>query len=121
MDLSNLVSLLLGIGGVAVATMAGLSFGSRKALREANADLRDRITDLEKSDALKTAQIAELNSDNKVLRSMVTGEVHWRALAEEQTQFIRDAHRHWNKESAALDKVLECLDKVVTKMNRAAP
>lgn len=117
-DLNSLVTLILGAGAVAVAVVAGLSFGSRKALRESNQDLRDRISDLEKKATNQTAEIAELQSSNKLLNSMVTGEIHWKALAEAQDQFIRDAHKHWGDEHESLTNVVSALSKVLGVMDR---
>jgi predicted nucleic acid-binding Zn-ribbon protein len=120
-DIAALLNVVLVAVSVGVALIAGLSYGSRKALREANADLRDRVNDLEKSDAKKTAEIAELKSRNDVLTSMVTGEVHWQALTEDLDQLIRDAHKHWHDEHESLTKVLVCLDKVIDKLDGKSP
>lgn len=116
MDLSNLVNLVLAAGAVAISIVAGLSFGSRKALRESNSDLRERISDLEKADARKTAEIAELQSRNEVLTSMVTGEVHWRSLGEAQDQLIRDAHAHWDEERKSFKRIIEITDRMVRRL-----
>jgi C4-dicarboxylate-specific signal transduction histidine kinase len=132
MDLANLAGLMVSAGLIGTALIAGLSYGSRKVLREANKDLKEanqdlkvRIDELEKDvaklSAEKSAEIAELKSRNEVLTSMVTGEVHWRALAEAQDQLIRDAHKHWNVESESLEQVLDCLNTVIDKLNKATP
>lgn len=118
MALSEWLNFILAVSTALAVGMGVISYGSRRALREANGDLRARLEDLEKADKSKTAQIAELRSRNEVLTSMVTGEVHWKALSESQDQFIRDAHKHWAEEVKALDKTLICLDKVIKHLER---
>lgn len=135
MDLGQVVNIVLAASTVAVAVMAGLSYGSRKALREANEDLRKRIDDLEKDRdrcreeintvraagesaiselrAKADADIAELRSTNEVLARTVTGEVHWKALAESLDGFVRDAHRHWKSEQDMLDDLVGHVDRFI--------
>lgn len=124
MDVGNLLNIVLAASTIGVALVAGLSYGSRKALRESNSDLRDRVSDLEKANTLmrvelaqlkahSEAEMADLRAKNETLRGLVTGEVHWSALGESMDQLIRDAHKHWSEERSYFRKILEASQKII--------
>lgn len=93
----ELLTSVFGIATLLAAGLAGLAWGTVKTLRDSNQDLRNRVSDLEDSDRAKSTKMAELESENKALGRLVTGEVHWQSIADMLDHHHREAQRHWDE------------------------
>lgn len=89
MDWQNVLGVAATIFALASAAGLGLMRGTLGNLRSSNEDLRNRVTDLERDRADDRAKLAEVESENKVLKAMVTGKVEWTAISNQ----IEDVHR----------------------------
>ena len=92
---------------VALGSFAGLGLmrGTLSGLRDSNADLRARVGDLEKDRVEKTAELAEVRSENRLLKAMVTGKVDWTAISDQLEEHHRQAVKHWGKQTALLTQI----------------
>jgi hypothetical protein len=100
--------------------LSGLTWGLVRTLRDAAGDLRARVQDLEderaedaKAAAVERAEnakeIARLSSENVTLRSLVTGEVHWQAIADLLDHHHAEAKAVWERLVPAVTHIEELL------------
>lgn len=108
-DLGGTLSTALAL--VSVATLAGLGLmrGSLTSLRETVADLRGEVADKDRHLADKDQRIelldrrcTELQHDLDALGRVVTGEVHWKAIATVLDQHHQEAREHWRTDESLL-------------------
>lgn len=95
---------------VVTAGLLGLQQGTVKTLRDTNQDLRDRRDDLEKENNLLEITASKLKAENDVLKSIVTGEVHWAALNDQLEAHHGQALTHWARVTQLLDKIVHVLE-----------
>lgn len=118
MDWDTTRSIITGVLSVAtiIATaLVGVLFGSLKTLRDTANDLRARVTDLEKERAEDRAANIELDSENKMLKSMVTGKVEWVALTDQLEEHHRQALGWWKKADGHLAAIPAALHESVAE------
>lgn len=112
MSILAVLTAALGIATAVASGLLGLQLGTMRTLRETNGDLRDRVSDLEKTRTEDRAQIAELTSDKAALARVVTGEAHMVAFGDQLTHFghtleqhDRAAKSHWEVDEALLGEI----------------
>lgn len=89
--------------------LSGLTWGLVRTLRDAAGDLRARVKDLEVSRADDAKEMAKMAAENATLRSLVTGEVHWQAIADLLDHHHTEAQQVWNKVLPALQHIEQLL------------
>lgn len=112
MDWDGLRVIITGVLAIAstIATaLVGVLFGSVKTLRDTAGDLRTRVSDLEKERAEDKAANAELDAENKILKSMVTGKVEWVALTDQLEEHHRQALDWWTKADGHMAAIPEAI------------
>lgn len=108
---------ILGVAGaiIGIASMTGLGFqqGRVTGLRGDVDDYEKRLSVArEEIDELKAGReedartIASMRSDIRLLQSMVTGEVQWRATVDLMEHHHTRAERYWEATSETLERIL---------------
>lgn len=112
----TVVLAVLAITTTITTALVGLQIGTVRTLRDSNSDLRDRVTDLEKERmedkaeiVKRDGQIAEKESENSLLRAMVTGKVEWIAVTDQLESHHREALGHWQATEDKLGEILKTL------------
>lgn len=95
MDWQNVLGVAATIFALASAAGLGLMRGTLGNLRASNEDLRARVSDLEKDRVEKTAALAEVSSENRTLKAMVTGKVEWTAISDQLEEHHRQSLASW--------------------------
>lgn len=107
--LGRIVTGVLSVTTIIATALVGVLFGSLKTLRDTANDLRSRVSDLEKERTEDRAEIAEAQSENKLLKAMVTGKVEWVALTDQLEEHHRQAVAWWAKTEARLTEIAAAL------------
>lgn len=110
MDLDTALNVVFPILTVIVGGACILLFGITSTLRSSNGDLRDRVADLEASEARNEATITAQASEIAALQKVVTGEVQLAALAD-----VLDAHHRETIVSNA--RIEKTTDKILEKVS----
>jgi hypothetical protein len=105
MDWQNVLGVAATIFALASAAGLGLMRGTLTTLRSSNDDLRNRVSDLEKDRVEKTAELAEVRSENRTLKAMVTGRVEWTAISDQLEEHHRQSLGAWKRMDANLTKI----------------
>ena len=115
MDLSSLLPILTGVLAVTTlvaAAFAGLMIGTQRTLRDSNADLRDRVKDLEDERKVDKATIARIDAADKekageikMLTSMIQGRVDWTAISDQLEEHHRQALSYWERSEQHLSGI----------------
>ena len=105
MDWQNILGAAATMLVLASATGLGLMRGSLGNLRASNDDLRDRVSDLEKDRVEKTAELADVRSENRTLKAMVTGKVEWTAISDQLEEHHRRSLAAWKRTDAILNAI----------------
>lgn len=105
MDWQNVLGVAATIFALASAAGLGLMRGTLGTLRASNDDLRSRVTDLEKDRVEKTAKLAEVQSENRTLKAMVTGKVEWTAISDQLEDHHRQALASWKSIGTSLEQI----------------
>lgn len=95
---------LLIVGGLLILVYGVVQ--TQKSTIEARGQ---RVDDLEKEVARLTAQVAQTAAENQVLRSVTTGEVHWRAIGEQLEHHHEEAQRHWGRDEELLEEIRDVI------------
>lgn len=102
MDLNVIFSVVAAIS----AGISTLLLGSLKTLRDSNADLRSRVGDLEATNRLLTAEVAQAKSDREALARQVRGDDTLEALVTNLDSHHRDSLAHWRIAEGLLEQVI---------------
>lgn len=102
----SIVLTVLAITTTIATAGVGLMFGSLRTLRDTANDLRARVADLEKERAEDKAENAELSSENRILKTMVTGKVEWVALTDQLEDHHRQTMIWWRKADDTMAAIL---------------
>jgi hypothetical protein len=105
-DLQPIISGVLAVVSIVSAALVGVLVGTQKTLRDTVADRGVRIEDLEKEQARKDSEhakelaareseLTEANSENRILKSMVTNKVEIVALTDLMDEHHRQATHTW--------------------------
>jgi regulator of replication initiation timing len=108
-QLGPILTAVLSVTAIIATALVGLMFGSLRTLRDTANDLRARVGDLEKERAEDKAENAELASENKWLRTTVTGKVEWTVVTDQIAEHHREARQHWQADEALLREILTTL------------
>jgi hypothetical protein len=106
MELTGL-SAVLGVIALVSSGIASLLLGSLKTLRESNADLRDRVGDLEKENNRNIAEIVLLKNDRDALARVVRGDDRLEEMVSKQDEHHVAALEHWKTEESLLRMVVQ--------------
>lgn len=109
----DLLTGIFGISALIAAAISGLIWGNTKALRDSNRDLRDRVADLEADRARDRAGLEALTSENKMLKDLVTGEVHWQSISDGIQDHNREAREYWAHEQEQTELQVRLLRELV--------
>jgi chromosome segregation ATPase len=107
--LGRIVTGVLSVTTIIATALVGVLFGSLKTLRDTANDLRSRVTDLEKERVEDRAEIAESQSENRLLKAMVTGKVEWVALTDQLEEHHRQAVSWWGETRTILSEIRNAL------------
>lgn len=107
--IKSVVTAVLAIATIIATALVGLMFGSLRTLRDTANDLRARVGDLEKERSDDKAQNAELNAENRILKSMVTGKVEWTAVTDQLEEHHRQSLGFWAEVKALLGRIEEAM------------
>ena len=102
----SIVMTVTTVTTVAATVGVGLMFGSLRTLRDTAGDLRNRVSDLEKERAEDKAEKAELETENRMLKTMVMGKVEWVALTDQLEAHHRETIVFWRKAEDQLTAIL---------------
>lgn len=115
--LGKIFTAVLTITTVAASAGVALMLGSLKTLRESNADLRDRVKDLEseriedREKLVASNAVAEqLASEKQWLTTMVQGRVDWTAIQDQLEEHHRQALAWWKELGGTLQAILKALE-----------
>lgn len=108
-DFTDFLNVALGLATVVFGGVAGLMFSTQKVLREANSDYKARNEQLEAQIREQAVELAQVKADLSALGRVVTGEVHWKALAETLDQHHAEAAEHWQTDERLLAQILNRL------------
>lgn len=115
--LGKIFTAVLTITTVAASAGVALMLGSLKTLRESNADLRDRVRDLEservedREKLVASNAVAEqLASEKQWLTTMVQGRVDWTAISDQLEEHHRQALAWWKELGGTLQSILKALE-----------
>lgn len=89
LSLGTIVGVVFPLLTVIVGGACVLLFSITTTLRASNGDLRDRVADLEKEQALDKATIKEQHAELEALKKVVTGEVQLAALGDMSNEILR--------------------------------
>lgn len=110
MDLSNTVNVVFSVVAVISAGISTLLLGSLKTLRDSNADLRSRVGDLEATNHLLTAEVAQAKADRDAFARAARGDDTLEALVTNLDAHHRDSLAHWRIAEGLLEQVIARLD-----------
>ena len=110
MDWGTILPATLTVVLVVTAGLLGLQQGTVRTLRDSNQDLRNRRDDLEKENLGLETRVSKLAAENDVLKSIVTGEVHWAALNDQLEEHHKQAVDYWDRTGHLLRKIIEVLE-----------
>ena len=102
----SVILTVFGVTTIAATAGLGLMFGSLRTLRDTANDLRLRVSDLEDERAKDRERNAELESENKVLKTMVTGKVEWIALTDQLEDHHRQTMIWWRQADETMAAIL---------------
>lgn len=102
----SIVLTVFGVTTVIATAGLGLMFGSLRTLRDTANDLRLRVGDLEKERAEDKAEKAELLTENRLLKTMVTGKVEWVALTDQLEDHHKQAVVWWRQADETMTAIL---------------
>lgn len=105
MDWQNILGVAATIFALATAAGLGLMRGTLGNLRAMNDDLGKRVEFLEKDRIEKTAELAEVRSENRTLKAMVTGKVEWTAISDQLEEHHRQALGSWARIETRLETI----------------
>lgn len=91
---------IFGIAALIGAAIAGLIYSNTTTLRSSNADLRDRVTDLEKENTEHEAKIQLQSHEIAALQRTVRGDKFLEEMVREMRAFSRELKEH-TKEARA--------------------
>lgn len=101
-DFNEVVGLIGGLCGILVLLMGAFVYAKGtyskariEALREDNADLRDRVNDLEKKEVLLTKDVVKLQGENELLKGLVTQRAQVDTLLEALNQYHEQYLSSW--------------------------
>lgn len=112
--LDNLAGVIVSVSVVvSVAAFALVLLGRETVtnLRATNGDQRDRIVLLEASEMRLEARVAELEAENKLLRTMATGEVEVAAVKELLNSHHEESRAAWAKTAERLDEIRRAIER----------
>jgi len=98
---------VFGVIAIVTSGISTLLFGSLKALRDANTDLRARVGDLEDKNRQMVAEVVMLKSDRDALARVVRGDDRLEELVSKQDLHHRESTEHWKVEEALLRTLVE--------------
>lgn len=105
MDWQNVLGIAAIIIAVGSISLVGLM---RERLANQGAALdefRDRVGDLERERVSLRSEVSEVQSENKVLKAMVTGKVEWTAISDQLEDHHRQALQQWAGMNQRLDMI----------------
>jgi hypothetical protein len=109
MDWQNILGIAALIVAVGSVSLVGLM---RERLANQGASIeefRGRVGDLERERVTLRADLSEVQSENRVLKAMVTGKVEWTAISDQLEEHHRQAIVQWAGINQRLDTIHEDL------------
>ena len=108
---------IFGVVAAIASTLAAITYSVTRTLREANNDLRARVSDYkaaQEDDAEKIAeqaiQIAQCGTEIETLKALVTGRVEWVAVSDLLEQHHSEANTHWTTTEGYLDRIARTME-----------
>lgn len=108
-DVGGILSTALAVLSLGSLAFLGLLRGNLTSLRETVNDLRGEVSDKERQLAERDTRLKAvedratgLQSDLDSLGRVVTGEIHWKAIATVLDQHHQEARDHWRVEEELL-------------------
>lgn len=100
---------IVGVIAIISGGISALLWGSLKALRDSNSDLRARVEDLEDKNRRYAAEIVMANADRDALARVVRGDDRLEEVVAKLDEHNRVAAEHWHAEEDLLKQINERL------------
>lgn len=97
---------IVGVIAIISGGISALLWGSLKALRDSNSDLRARVDDLEDKNRLLAAEAVMAKADRDALARVVRGDDRLEEVVIKLDEHNRIAAEHWRAEEALLREVI---------------
>lgn len=114
----TIVGVVFPILTIIIGGACALLLSVTTTLRASNGDLRDRVTDLEREQAVDKTLIASQQSDLDALRRVVTGEVQLAAITDLLEHHHRAATTAWHAVEGKIDGLNPSLETILAEIKR---
>jgi hypothetical protein len=116
-DVAHVLTVVFPVLTIIIGAACALQFSVMTTLRASNADLRERVKELEDKDTRSDVKIAGQNAELAALGKVVTGEVHLVAITDLLEHHHAESVRIWGD----VQKTLTHVDKTIDALAKGQP